>query len=234
MSIKKYINEGMEKRKVIEEIQTIILEEDEKGTRRGRREQSAQILIKLLINIGNQAYTLGDIETFESFTSSLFELMDYEIEGIESEEIFKHIRNFVLMSTHSHSIYLYSIILEKFSKSLTQIKDAELVNNYLQILKEIALSSITNNFEIGVLEVVNTFKTINNFFIENKMYISSLYLKNLMVLLIYSAEKYQYDQLKIKIINETRDFLKFPSEELNYDNPNLIITSSQTEIQPVT
>jgi len=223
MSIKKYINEGMEKRKVIEEIQSIILE-DEKNHRRGRKEQPAPVLMKLLINIGNQAYTLGDIETFESFASSLFELMDYEIEGVESEEIFNHIRNFVLMSTHSHNIYLYSIILEKFAGSLIQTRDAEMVNSYLQILRELALGSITNNFELGVLEVVNTFKT---------MYISSLYLKNLMVMLIYSAEKYQHDQLKTKILDETKDFLKFPSAETNRNPPQMPVAPAPADIQPV-
>ncbi len=233
MSIKKYISEGIEKRKVIEEIQSIILDEDEKAHRRGRNEQSAPVLMKLLINIGNQAYTLGDIETFESFASSLFELMDYEIVGVESEEIFKHIRNFVLMSTHSHNIYLYSIILEKFAGSLIQTKDAELVNSYLQILRELALGSITNNFELGVLEVVNTFKTINEYFLGNRMYISSLNLKNLMVMLIYSAEKYQYDQLKAKILDETRDFLKFPTAEINHNPPQMQVTKAQVEIQPV-
>jgi len=231
MSIKKYINEGMEKRKVIEEIQSIILE-DEKNHRRGRKEQPAPVLMKLLINIGNQAYTLGDIETFESFASSLFELMDYEIEGIESEEIFKHIRNFVLMSTHSHNIYLYSIILEKFAGSLIQTQDAEMVNSYLQILRELALGSITNNFELGVLEVVNTFKTINDYFIGNQMYISSLYLKNLMVMLIYSAERYQHDQLKTKILDETKDFLKFPSAGTNRNPPQMPVAPVPANIQP--
>ena len=214
MSIKKYISEGMEKQKVMEEIFNILTEEDDRNIRRGRKEQSMETIVNLLINIGNQAYTQGDLDTFKNFISTIFDLMDYEISSIKTDDLLKHVRNFVLMSTHNHNIYTYSTIMEQFNLSLRKITDAQIIYEYLQILRELALGSIRNNFELGVLEVVSTFRSINNHFSENQMYISSLYLKNLMVMLIYSAEKYRHEQLKEKIIEETLDFLKFPSSEI--------------------
>ena len=228
MSIKKYISEGMEKQKVMEEIYNILTEEDDRHIRRGRREQSMETIVNLLINIGNQAYTQGDLDTFKKFISIIFELMDYEISSISTDDLLKHVRNFVLMSTHNHNIYTYSTIMEQFNQSLRRITDAQIVYEYLQILRELALGSIRNNFELGVLEVVSTFRSINSHFTENQMYISSLYLKNLMVMLIYSAEKYRHEQLKEKIIEETVDFLKFPSSEsIQFDH-----TQIPQDIQP--
>ena len=222
MSIKKYISEGMEKQKVMEEIFNILTEEDDRNIRRGRKEQSMETIVNLLINIGNQAYTQGDLDTFKNFISTIFDLMDYEIPSIKTDDLLKHVRNFVLMSTHNHNIYTYSTIMEQFNMSLRKITDAQIIYEYLQILRELALGSIRNNFELGVLEVVSTFRSINNHFTENQMYISSLYLKNLMVMLIYSAEKYRHEQLKEKIIEETLNFLKFPSSEsIQFDHTQI-------------
>jgi hypothetical protein len=228
MSIKKYISESLEKQKVMEEIYNILTEDDERNVRRGRREQSMETIVNLLINIGNQAYTQGDLDTFKHFISTLFELMDYELDNIKTEDLLKHVRYFVLMATHNHNIYTYSTIMEQFNQSLRKIDDSQIVNEYLQILRELALGSIRNNFELGVLEVVKTFRSINDHFSENKMHISSLYLKNLMIMLIYSAEKYQYDQLKQTIIEETVDFLKFPTSN-SYTIEQPLITM---DIQP--
>ena len=222
MSIKKYISEGMEKQKVMEEIFNILTEEDDRNIRRGRKEQSMETIVNLLINIGNQAYTQGDLDTFKNFISTIFDLMDYEIPSIKTDDLLKHVRNFVLMSTHNHNIYTYSTIMEQFNMSLRKITDAQIIYEYLQILRELALGSIRNNFELGVLEVVSTFRSINDHFTENQMYISSLYLKNLMVMLIYSAEKYRHEQLKEKIIEETLNFLKFPSaESIQFDHTQI-------------
>ena len=58
-------------------------------------------------------------------------------------------------------------------------------------------------------------------------------MKNLMVMLIYSAEKYQHDQLKTKILDETKDFLKFPSAETNRNPPQMPVAPAPADIQPV-
>ena len=85
--------------------------------------------------------------------------------------------------------------------------DMKAVNRYIRILREFASKSGSINYMPGVMEVLNAFREINNYFLDRKMHINSMYLKNAIISMVYSAEKGKHEYMKDKIIAKTKGML---------------------------
>ena len=73
MSIKKYVRERYEKRKLLSEMKNIIIEEPKKEFKTLKQLDINTIseVMEMYINIGNMSYISGDNDIFEYFIESL-------------------------------------------------------------------------------------------------------------------------------------------------------------------
>lgn len=207
MSFKKYVRKRSEKIELIDEIKDIILTES-------RKEMSIYSgfkideIIKIFINIGYKSYFSGDMDIFEYFIDSLFELVSSNSEIISAEELLKYINYLGNMSIHNHNIIPFYTIITNIQKKIYELNELNTINNYLNIIKNLAFKSEKENFEIGILEILNKLKYINNYFIKNNLQINNIFLKNIIISLIYHTDMNNKEYLKNKIIAEIEDILK--------------------------
>ena len=206
MSIKRFIDERIEKRELINELKNMIISESYKKKSKYKK-VTINDIIKHLITIGNMSYISGDMYLFEHFIESLFEIINANSGIINNDELLKHIYNFGIMSSHSHNINLYLIIINNLEKNIYGLKETLSINNYLVFFKNLALKSEKENFELGILETIKIFKKINEYFINNNIEINRIYLKNIIILLIYYAEKNKKESLKNIILNEINEII---------------------------
>lgn len=209
MSIERFLRERTNKIEIIDEFKNIIISESYKKMPKYTKSKKVTTddIIKHLLTIGNMSYISGDIYLFEHFIESLFEIININSGIINIDELLKHIYNFGIMSSHAHNINLYSIIINNIEKIIYELKEPIPINNYLYILKNLALKSEKENFDLGILEIIKTFKKINKYFINNNIQINKVYLKNILIILIYSAEKNNKEYLKNMILNEINNLI---------------------------
>ena len=191
----------MEKRGLIDEFKNIILKGSTNQIKMFDKlgVSTIQGVLKYFINIGNRAYFSSDIDTFEYFIESLFNIINVENKKVENDELIEQVYHYGLISIHNFNTALYFIIVKQLKINIYELKETKYINEYLFILKNLALKSGLNNFESGVLEIINIFKDLNEYFINNDMKINRFYLKSIMISLIYSAEKNQQKSLKNKM-----------------------------------
>ena len=209
MSFKTFFKEREKKIKFLNKLKTAILDETHNDLKILKKSgvESPHEIIKILISQGSQAYHTGDLYTFEYFIKSLFEIYQQPNNNIENHQILDEINNFGLMSAHHHNNLPYNIILENYKEHLFMNAMTETFRQHLDILRNFALISLYENYISGVLGVVNVYKALNIHFQDNKMPICKMYLKNAIINLIYSAEKFEKDDLKGQILPEIIDIL---------------------------
>jgi len=209
MSIERFLRERTNKIEIIDEFKNIIISESYKKMPKYTKSKKVTTddIIKHLLTIGNMSYISGDIYLFEHFIESLFEIININSGIINIDELLKNIYNFGIMSSHAHNINLYSIIINNIEKIIYELKEPIPINNYLYILKNLALKSEKENFDLGILEIIKTFKKISKYFINNNIQINEVYLKNILIILIYSAEKNNKEYLKNMILNEINNLI---------------------------
>ncbi len=212
MSVKDLIKERSEKRKLLSEIKLIILKDPQKRIKDFKKMNVKTIddVLGLFINIGNMAYFSGDNDTFEFFMDSLFDVMHMNLE-LDREKMIKCIYNYGLLSVHNHDVIPYSIILNNFRKTIFKLTETITINNHLRILKDLALSSEINNYELGIVDVLNVFKDLNDHFRDKNMNVNRLYLQNIVISLISSSESNHHERFKNTMLTETKKLLEFES-----------------------
>ncbi len=197
--------------------------------------ESTDEILKIFVSQGYQAYHSGDLNTFELFIKSLFKIYEAP-NNFENRQILDEIKNFGLMSAHHHNHKPYYIILENYKEHLFMTAKTETFKQHLNILRNFALISLANNYIEGVLGVVHVYKVLNRHFEENDIIVCQTYLKNAIINLIYSAEKYEKDDLKGQILPEINDILGYEEKEASPVeiikeslNPNIQANSNETE-----
>jgi len=223
MSVKKFINELAEKRKLIDEMTNLILSGSSKKLRKFHKidMDTPEEVVKFFINIGNMSFYSGDYDTFQYFVDSLFKIMYEEDDWIDSNEVMKYICDYVLVSIHNHNVYSYSIIMNKLKEYVYKQEEIEEINQSLRILKDLALNSVSTNFILGFNVLSEIFKDINSHFKMNDMHVSSLFLKNIIISLIYNAQINHNENIKNKIILETSEVLNLKPIQGEYDLTDL-------------
>jgi hypothetical protein len=209
MSSRKFIRDRIEKRELIDDLKNAILSGSE-GRVRGFEKLGANSIndvLDLMISVGNTAYTTGEIDVFNYFIGSLFDIVNSNAE-IDLDELLESIFQFGVMSTYSYDIYSYSIILENFVDYTCSLKEMETIEQNLHILKKLALESDKKGFDSGVLQVAVAFKDIADYLQKENMLLSRFFLKNHLISMIYTVDKKKKEDLKENIIREIGEILK--------------------------
>lgn len=232
MSVKRYVKERHTKRELLLEIKKMIIEEssEEMKTFEILNVNTVDEVMRQFINIGNMSYFCGDNDAFEYFIESLFDIVNAEPNGIDSEELIKRIYHYSLMSAQNYDIIAYSVILNNIKKNILKLTEAQPVNQYLMILKDLAVISVSNNLKAGIMEALHAFRGINDHFVDNKMHINRMYLKNIIISIVYSAEKSRHEKLKDTLLAESSEILGFPNPQ---DQPITPFTGTAPIIEEV-
>lgn len=214
MSFKSFLKERDKKVNLLNDLKATILDETHNHHKLLKKKgiESTHEILKIFISQGYQAYHSGDLNTFEFFIKSLFEIYQAP-DNIKNRQILDEIKNFGLMSAHHHNHNPYYIILENYKEHLFMNAKTETFRQHLNILRNFALISLANNYIEGVLGVVHIYTVLNRHFEENDMVVCQTYLKNAIINLIYSAEKYENDDLKGQILPEINDILGYDDKE---------------------
>lgn len=210
MSFRNYFKERQEKKKLLSEIKETILGSKKKSKMFGKLNVSSfEEVFRVFFNLGNASYFSGDNDVFEYFIESLFEMMGADAIEMEDSEIIKYVYSYGLMSLQNYNIIPYTTVVSHLKENIFNQSDIKAVNSYIRILREFASKSVSINYEPGVMEVLNAFREINNYFLDRKMHINSMYLKNAIISMVYSAEKGKHKYMKDKILAKTKGMLKF-------------------------
>lgn len=211
MSVKIFVKERAEKRKLLSDIKKIIIKHSSKELKIFDKLNISTLdgVLELLINIGNMSYVSGDNDIFEYFIESLFDIIHADIKELNKEEIIKYIHNYGVVSAKDHDIIPYSIIIDNLKEYIFELKETKSINSYLRVLRDLALKSETNNYELGTLEALHVFRDLNEHFIEKNMHINRFYLKNIVISLISSTEISHHERLKNKVLVEANEILGF-------------------------
>ena len=229
MSVRSYFKERQEKRKLLSEIKETILGSKKKSKMFGKLNVSSiDEVFRIFVNLGNASYFSGDNDVFEYFIESLFEMMGADSIEMEDSEIIKYVYSYGLMSLQNYNIIPYTTVVSHLKENIFNQSDMKAVNRYIRILREFASKSGSINYMPGVMEVLNAFREINNYFLDRKMHINSMYLKNAIISMVYSAEKGKHEYMKDKILAETKGMLGFTPHR---GKPSAIDTGPTKTIQ---
>ncbi len=165
-------------------------------------------VFRVFFNLGNASYFSGDNDVFEYFIESLFKMMGADSLRMEDSEIIKYVYSYGLMSLQNYNIIPYTTVVRHLKENILNQSDIKAMNGYIRILREFASKSVSINYEPGVMEVLNAFREINNYFLDRKMHINSMYLKNAIISMVYSAEKGKHKYMKDKILAKTKGMLR--------------------------
>ncbi len=209
MSLKRYLKERQEKRKLLSEIKNIITDESYKKLKNLKKFNINSIdeVMKMYFNIGNTTFLSGNNDAFEYFIESLFEIINAKCDNLNNNDLLENIKKYGVMSAHNYNIITYSIILNAIKRQIFTLADLQSINQYIKILGELALISENINYEEAVMEALQAIKEIHDYMIDKNMQVNRVYLQNIIISIIHSARINQHEYLKRIIITETKDKL---------------------------
>lgn len=233
MSIKKFARERQEKRKLLTELKNIIIEEPDKNLRKLRKYNISTVddVINIFFNVGNMSYFLGDNDIFDFFIESSFEIISAESDNINKNDLIKYIKNYGFMSAQNYNIITYSIILKNIKKHIFNLEKVQLINFYLRTLKDLVMIPEIKDYEVGVIEALYIFNEINDYFIFKGMRVNRVYLKNIIISIINSAEINKHQYLKNIIFSETVGIVGFQKTPDQTENLRIGATPMRDEIE---
>jgi len=204
MSIRKYIQDSHEKKELVKEFVNLInIDENTREKSLDRLNiQDINEVYDLFINLGNISYFTGDYDTFKYFIESLFNVLNIELRSEKDTEFLNNIHNYGQMSVYNHNITPFQIIANNIKYKIFDLKGVDIINQYLHILRDLALKAEKNNFEMGFLKILYVFREVSEYFLKENLNINNFYLKNTIISLISSAKKNRKISIKNKIINE--------------------------------
>lgn len=211
MSLKRYLKERQEKRKLLSEIKDIIIDKSNKKIKNLKKFNINSIdeVMKMHVNIGNTTYLSGNNDAFEYYIESLFEIINAKCDNLNNDDLLENIKKYGVMSAHNYNIITYSIILNSIKKQIIKLSDLQSINQYIKILGELALITENINYEEAIMEALQAIKEIHDYMIDENMQVNKVYLQNIIISLIHSAGINQHEYLKRIIITETKDKLIF-------------------------
>jgi hypothetical protein len=226
MSVKKYVKEQHEKRKLLLKLKNIIIEEPKKEfkTLKQLDIKTLSEVMEMYINIGNMSYFTGDNDIFEYFIESLFDIINAAPVKFNEEELIKYIYKYGFMSSRNYNITPYCIILSNIKSNIFRSEDMQLINQHLDMLENLAMTSEEHNYESGTMETLHILKDIDDYLKKKNMEVNRFYLKNIIISVIHSAEKNQHEHLKDKIVAESNEILEL---KILKDQPEAVYGDSK-------
>jgi len=219
MSIKEFIRGRSKKRKLIDEFRKTIVSGAIQKNKTFRKAgiTTKDEALQLMINVGFELYSSGDIDTFRHFIDSLYDIIDSD-QSI-SGEVTGHIEKFGIMTSRDHHYYHFSSVVRATEEHTSELRAVESVNGGLKTLGVLASMCQKEEFEEGVLEVLEALLGLHSFFEEEDMQVNVLYLKNVVISIIASAERDGHRELAKLLKSRARGVLQFPEAQDETEMP---------------
>jgi hypothetical protein len=219
VSFKDYLQEREGRLELLSGLKQAILDEPHKHGKMLKKygvETSDEVLW-MLVSQGNMAYVSGDLETFEYFVELLFEIIEASPEDVEEEQILREITHYGLMSAHHHNYHPFSVVLENYVEYLGRKTDVESYRHHLNVMRDLGLKSLNEDFEAGVFKVVGVLRDLNDSLMEKELEVCRTYLKNAVIAIVSLVERSQREDMKGRILPDVQEILGFGDIEPRAD-----------------
>ncbi|UCD45095.1 MAG: hypothetical protein JSV27_00890 [Candidatus Bathyarchaeota archaeon] len=230
MSIKEFIRRRSKKRRLLDEFRKTIVSGVLQKNKMFRNAgiTTMEGALQLMINAGLELYSSGDIDSFGHFIDSLYDIIDSD-QSI-SGEVLGHIEKFGIMASRDHHYYHFSSVVRATEEHTSELRVVESVNSGLKTLGVLASMCMKDEFEEGVLEVLEALLGLHSFFEEEEMQVNMLYLKNVVISIIASAVRGGHTDLAKLLKSRAREVLELPEAQDEEGEPKRAV--QDTEPQP--
>lgn len=195
-----YLQDREKKEGLIDEIKEILLDGSENQLRRYRKFglKSKNGYLRLLIDLGNKAFYSGETEVIRHFLQVMFELA---ASGVLNEDIFLgRIRYFGLRSIQRFDYDSFAITLDGFFEYVCKLNETSSVNLCLQVLEKLSYGAVSNDNEACIAKLIDVFSQLNVYFEVENMYVSKIFLGNMVISLVHYAGQVRGESFRNRII----------------------------------
>lgn len=187
MAVKKFMRERADRAALIDEVKGILLSGSRKRMGRYRKAglETVEDFLRFFMDLGNMAFHSGDPEVVGRFLGSLFELAGAGV--VDGDEVLRRVRRYGLKSVQGFDYDSFALMLEDFSGYVRGLREAVYVNSCLGVLRGLALRSVSEGFEDGVMGLVGVFVGLDDHFGGEEMHVNRFYLRNSVISLVSFA-----------------------------------------------
>ena len=211
MKIKDYLQGLTNNRNLIDEVKDILINGSiqKNKTLITSGITTEEDVFGLLINHGSISLSSGDIDTFRYFIEALYEIM--EVNPSYSEKISGHVERFSYLVARERNVYNLSSIIQPLMGNIQSSETMESIHKDFKSLGKLASICEGENFDAGVLEVIQALRELHEQFEDEEKHVNDVYLKNLVISIIASVESKGNRELMEQLTSQTQELLTITS-----------------------
>jgi hypothetical protein len=211
MKINDYLKGLTNKRNLIDEVKEVIINGSIQKNKTLRKSgiTTEEDVFGLLINHGSISLSSGDIDAFRHFIAALYEIMEANPSYVE--KISEHVERFSYLVARERNVYNLSSIIQPIIGNIQSLETMDSVNEDLKSLGKLASICEGENFDAGVLEVIQSLGVLHKHFEDEGKHVNDVYLKNLVISIIASVERKGNRELLEQLTSQTRELLNIAS-----------------------
>ena len=211
MKIKDYLQGLTNNRNLIDEVKDILINGSIQKNKTLIKSgiTTEEDVFGLLINHGSISLSSGDIDTFRYFIEALYEIM--EVNPSYSEKISGHVERFSYLVARERNVYNLSSIIQPLMGNIQSSETMESIHKDFKSLGKLASICEGENFDAGVLEVIQALRELHEQFEDEEKHVNDVYLKNLVISIIASVESKGNRELMEQLTSQTQELLTITS-----------------------
>ena len=211
MKIKDYLQGLTNNRNLIDEVKDILINGSIQKNKTLIKSgiTTEEDVFGLLINHGSISLSSGDIDTFRYFIEALYEIM--EVNPSYSEKISGHVERFSYLVARERNVYNLSSIIQPLMDNIQSSETMESIHKDFKSLGKLASICEGENFDAGVLEVIQALRELHEQFEDEEKHVNDVYLKNLVISIIASVESKGNRELMEQLTSQTQELLTITS-----------------------
>lgn len=215
MSVKEFFKERAERKRLIDEVRGVLVDGSDRAVRRYKKQglSSAEDVLVFFLSLGNMVFRSGDPEVFSHYLKSLFEVVDSDGGREFSDRLLRRARYFGLKTIRDRDVELFAEVIGGFGGHLGEVREGGLAVYRLQVLKGLALETVLEGFEPGVLEVVGVLGDLDDRFRSERLEVSGVYLKNLVISFVRTVEARGDESLMGRVVSVIGGIVGFDGPE---------------------
>jgi hypothetical protein len=198
--VSQYLQDRAKRESQINEIKEILLDESETKLSRYKKFglESKNGYLRLLMDLGNQAFYSGDTEVSRLFLQVILEL---KAAGVLDEDIFLgRIQHFGLRSIDRLDYDFFALTLDGFVEHIYGLNENSSVYICLQVLEKLSHGAVSKDNEACIAKLINVFALLSVHFENQSMLVSKMEIGNFVISLVNFAERTRGESLRNRII----------------------------------
>jgi hypothetical protein len=184
MAIKRFVSEQSERKRLIDEFREVLVSGSSRSVK-GVGTFDVGGYLAFFLSLGNTAYRYGDVDVFEHYLRSLFEVVEAGLGGMDYAGLVERVRGFGIRSIRDYDLDMFGAVVEVVAERVFSMRDVGEIGGQLEFLQDLGLYSAETGFDGGVLAVVNVFRLLGVHFVDEGLGVSSMSLKNRVVGLVH-------------------------------------------------